>query len=518
MANTKSQRKVKMTKSQFAEKFLYLNGRQLSLSDYPHLRAIYDSDAKDTVLQFSRQTAKSTTLANLKIANCAMRPYFKSLYIAPTVDQCKVFSHDRVAPVIESSPLIKQHYINSSLVQNVHMKQFLNGSKLYLRYALVNADRIRGYSADMNLFDEAQDLAADIIPVVRETMSRSMYKKTMYAGTPKRTRGTLADIWERSTKNEFMPRCTGCGKWNLLDEKNIGNLGVICKYCGKLMDIKSGRWVQTGEEDATVEGWRVCLLHFSKAPWVDWQKDVIEKMKITSKAIFYNETLALAFDDGVAPVTRSQVKKCCTGPRISHGDPDLTKDSINAFPRILGIDYGPVNSDSSNTVISIVQKRGPKFHVLYAKKFLGKEADYAFIHDEVPRIMNKWGAEFIASDYGMGEAPNSEFRRRLGYEKVIAFQHMPNQKKVMEFNSKMPAYTLGRNQVMNMFFQRIKSGAYIFPEGQEFDTFVDDMLNVQNEYNEEMNTMKYVNIGPDDFVHATIFASLSAELYSNAQL
>ncbi|MBT7928990.1 hypothetical protein HN682_03620 [Candidatus Peregrinibacteria bacterium] len=95
---------------------------------------------------------------------------------------------------------------------------------------------------------------------------------------------------------------------------------------------------------------------------------------------------------------------------------------------------------------------------------------------------------------------------------------MPNQKKVMEFNSKMPAYTLGRNQVMNMFFQRIKSGAYIFPEGQEFDTFVDDMLNVQNEYNEEMNTMKYVNIGPDDFVHATIFASLSAELYSNAQL
>lgn len=69
---------------------------------------------------------------------------------------------------------------------------------------------ITGNSADQNNFDECQDLLPDIIPVVQETMSRSTYKWTTYSGTPKRTRGTLADIWHRSTMNEFVLKCTSC--------------------------------------------------------------------------------------------------------------------------------------------------------------------------------------------------------------------------------------------------------------------------------------------------------------------
>ena len=140
-----NKKNISISRSEFSENFLHLNGTSFSLDDYPHMRRIYNDDAQDIVLKFSRQTAKSTSLANLMIANSAMLPHFKTLYIAPTVDQTKVFSHDRVSPVIESSPLIKEYYTNTSLVQNVFMKQFLNGSRMYLRYALLNADRIRGY-------------------------------------------------------------------------------------------------------------------------------------------------------------------------------------------------------------------------------------------------------------------------------------------------------------------------------------------------------------------------------------
>lgn len=201
---------IELRRSDFAENFLYLDGRPLSLNDYPHMRAIYNESAKDIVLKFSRQTAKSTTLANIMVANSSLIPYFRTLYVAPTVDQTKVFSRDRVAPVLEASPLMKEHYINSSLTQNVFMKQLLNGSRMYLRYALLSADHLRGYSADFNLFDECQDLKADIIPVVQETMSRSLYKRSLYSGTPKRTKGTLADLWFMSTQNEYMLRCPHC--------------------------------------------------------------------------------------------------------------------------------------------------------------------------------------------------------------------------------------------------------------------------------------------------------------------
>lgn len=518
IAPNKNKKILKVTKAQFAEKFLYLNGRPLSLDDYPHMRAIYNCSAKEVVMQFSRQTAKSTTLANMMLTDSIMASDFKSLYVAPTVDQTKVFSHDRVAPVVESSPLIKNFYTNSALVQNVFMKQFTNRSKIYMRYALLSADRLRGYSADVNYFDECQDLLSDIIPVVQETMSRSMIKRTFYTGTPKRTVGTLASIWDRSTQNEYMPHCTHCGVWNRLDEDNIGEYGVICKKCGKPLDIRNGQWISTGPKDATVEGFRVCLLNFANAPWVDWQRDVIEKRKNVSRAVFYNETLGLPYDDGVSPITKADAIACCTGHKMkgdspADQEPNIEGD-VRTFPTVMGIDYGPVNSEKSFTVVSIVQRKYGKFHVVYAKRFVGKEADYSFLHDYIPKLFAKWNCKILAADYGMGEAPNSEFRRRLGYNKVIPFQHMANQKQKLLWNNKMPAYTTSKNGIMTEFFQRIKMGEYVFPHYSTFETFVDDLMNVQNEFDETLNKMKFINIGPDDFAHATIFASVAAELLS----
>lgn len=187
---------LNITRSQLCEKLFRLNGQDFSLDDYPHMRAIYDfpNSGSEIVMKTSRQVGKSTTLANIMIANSIMIPGFKTMFISPTVDQTKVFSHDRVAPVLESSPFIKKHYLSSALVQNVFMKQLLNGSRMYLRYALLSADRLRGYSTDAIFYDEAQDLVTDIMPVADMAMARSMYKWKMYSGTPKTTKGTLGRL------------------------------------------------------------------------------------------------------------------------------------------------------------------------------------------------------------------------------------------------------------------------------------------------------------------------------------
>jgi len=34
----------------------------------------------------------------------------------------------------------------------------------------------------------------------------------------------------------------------------------------------------------------------------------------------------------------------------------------------------------------------------------------------------------IGADYGLGEAPNSEIRNRIGFENLVAYQHLGNQK------------------------------------------------------------------------------------------
>lgn len=155
-------------------------------------------------------TAKSTSLANLIMARASMIPNIKQLYVSPAVAQTNEFARDKLEPVIMNSPFIRDHMIDPKRVQNVLKKEFANNAVINLRYALLNADRIRGISSDITYFDETQDLLKDVITVVQETMSRSMIKKNVYAGTPKRTRGTLADLWYRSTQFEYVIKCESC--------------------------------------------------------------------------------------------------------------------------------------------------------------------------------------------------------------------------------------------------------------------------------------------------------------------
>jgi hypothetical protein len=188
---SKPPKKVQLSKSNFVERFLHLNNQPISLDLYPHMRTVLDVKPKrNVVLQFARQCTKSTSLANLIIANAILLPHdptpthpisggFMQLFVSPSVDQTKIFSYDRITPPMES-PFVKKYYLSGNLVQNVFSKQLLNGSKIYLRYAHLTADRLRGISSDAVFFDEVQDINMDIIYVVSQTMSRSFYKWRHY--------------------------------------------------------------------------------------------------------------------------------------------------------------------------------------------------------------------------------------------------------------------------------------------------------------------------------------------------
>lgn len=512
-------KKIKLTKADFAENFLYLNGKKFSLSDYPHMRDIYNSTAREVVLMFSRQTAKSTTLANLMLINAATMPYFKIMYISPTVKQTKLFSQERVAPIIDSSPLIRNYYINSSMIQNVFNKTLLNGSVMHILYALLNADKLRGFSIDQCIFDETQSLKEDVIPIIKESMSRSLYKYCWYTGTPLRSKGTLANLWHRSTMNEYTIKCPHCNNWNIMAEENIGANGVICSKCFKPMNIHECRaeWVSTFSltQKPDLEGYRICLLHFDGAPWVNWKQDVILKQQLLSKAVFFNEVLALEHDSGATPITVMELQALCDPELYLKTEPD-NKFLYNTS--IMGVDYGPINSENSYTVITIVQRQNDKYIVPYMKKFIGKEADFSYIHKEIPRLMEQWNCKFLAADYGMGEASNSEIRAKIGSERVIAFQYMREQKESIKWNSKMPAYTLSKVHILNNIFNAFKHGKYIFPKWEYSKDFLNDILNEQIEYDELSNKTRYTNNGPDDFLHSLVYATLAMEMLNGESI
>lgn len=513
--------------SDFIESFFYLNSRPFSLDDYPHMRIIYNVDPPEIVLNTSRQVAKSTTLANLALAKMIVMPQtrpefaggFKTLYIAPTVEQVKVFSHDRITPVVDQSPFIKNHFINSSQIQNVFHKRFTNGSSMYFRYAAASADKARGLSIDMLFADEIQDIPDDNVTVIQQAMARSLYKRTLYAGTPKRTIGTLAKRWDVSTRNEWFVQCEHCNQWNYLDEQNIQPWGLGCRYCYRTIDARNGQWVRTNPDshisDKTgeymFEGFRVSVLMFAHSPWVDWQKDVLIPFQQKPRGIFLNEYLGLAYDAGVQPITEEEIRACCTGGPMRTEPDSYTR----SYPVFMGMDWGPINSDASKTVMSIIQRRGTTTEVLYMKKYDGKESDYKFIHRNVPHNFSKWGCHLMGADAGFGEAVNSEIRGRIANpNRLIALLHQGNQKQMMSWNEKIMAYTLSRNRTMTWLFQKIKNRQIIFPDWKDFEPFARDLLNIMVDYDEEKGKYKYINSNADDAFHSILYADLIAEVYT----
>jgi hypothetical protein len=360
-------------------------------------------------------------------------------------------------------------------------------------------------------YDEVQDLYEKIMPVADQAMSRSYYKERIFSGTPKLTQGTLANLWQRSTMNEFMLKCNGCNKWNILDEKNIGLKGLICKHCGKGLNPRNGQWVSTAPPENAkynMVGFRVCALHFYGAPWVDWQDDILLKYETEAPNLFFNETLGLEYDDGVNPITENDIRDACTGgPMLVK--PDLKTQASATF---IGIDYGPINSTDSYTVIVVLQKVGSQIRILHAKKYEGREADFAYIHKDIASQFHHWKAVAIGADHGMGEASNSELRNTLGPHRVIALQHQANQKEEVRWNSKMNAYTLARTQIMTRFFSDIKKGKFIFPQWEDWEPFAKDLLAPVVDYDDAKTKMFYVNSRPDDIFHAIIYGTTVLEL------
>ena len=111
-----------------------------------HIQRIYNTPARRVLLICGRQVEKSTLIGNMALCYMCLVPNFKVLYVSPSATQTKTFSNDRIKEPIETSPILKK-FTTSMLSSNILEKQFVNRSKITLRYAFLNADRTRGIPA-----------------------------------------------------------------------------------------------------------------------------------------------------------------------------------------------------------------------------------------------------------------------------------------------------------------------------------------------------------------------------------
>ena len=164
---------------------LNLNGKPYHLHEhFPFSPVFKTTMPRRMLLKTGRQVSKSTSLAShgVVLSNCI--PDFKTLYICPLYEQIRRFSNNYVRPFIDRSP-VKTMWSGTTTENSVLQRTFKNHSMMIFSFALLDADRIRGVSADKVAIDEVQDMDPDHLPIIGETMSHSDWGIHQYTGTPK---------------------------------------------------------------------------------------------------------------------------------------------------------------------------------------------------------------------------------------------------------------------------------------------------------------------------------------------
>lgn len=485
-----------------------------------HMRRPYDTPSNRVLLVTARQVEKSTLLGNKALTYSCLIPSYRTLYVSPSSTQTKTFSADRLKEPIETSDILKA-YTTNKLSMNIFEKQFVNFSKITLRYAFLSADRVRGIPAYMLLLDELQDIIGENIPVIEQCTSHApdKYKRFVYAGTPKSLDNVIEYYRAQlSTQGEWVVPCDACGSsagagryWNILGEKNIGKNFLICEKCGKQLNPQheDAQWAFMVEYDAKkvpFESYRVPQL---MVPWKKWDEILLDYRRYPRNQ-FYNEVLGISFDSGTRPLNMTQVKENCREHITMHPDELIKYESLgHGQPIFAGIDWG--TGENTYTCIVLGTYINMKFTVFYVHRFEGAEVEPPVQLEILYDILRRYNVTLIGTDYGGGFDRNDALVRKFGPERVQKFQYMAKCKQKVEWDPKLRRYKVHRTEVMSDIFNAIKRNQVDFPRWEEFaEPFAQDMCNIFSEYNESLRQIQYSHNPdrPDDTFHALLYCFL----------
>lgn len=521
-------RKIPLKTSDWATRFIKVKDGEkgaivpIEFSERRYLKRTYDTEARELLLMTSRQTEKSTTLGNRIVALCGMNRMQNTLFVTPSATQTKVFSSARIDDIVEISPLVRA-LTHKSLTWNILQKEFLTGSRIYLRYAFLNADRIRGISVSNIFYDEVQDLLKDVLPVIKESASKFLSALHVYSGTPKTMDNSIEHLWSRqSTMSEWVIPCEHHypWHWNVLGMKNIGKKGPICDKCGNAINPEHphAQWVAMNK-GAHVEGYRICRLmvpwYFKpdftkKNPYKMWHQ-ILHEMENYPIAQFMNEIMAVSYDSGTKPLTLMDVVNACDETGIYRMDEDAVAALGQSHQLYGGIDWG--TGDRAYTVLSVAGYTRPDtgFQVVYSKRFDGALTDPEAQLEEIKRLIRKFRLRFVGCDWGFGFFQNKNLSSEFGPKRIHQFMYASKLQAKIVFKKAMLRWVVFRTPVMADVFNAIKKKKIRLPSYEVYKApYAEDCLSIHAEYSESLRMIKYdkAGSGTDDTFHSILYALL----------
>jgi len=493
-----------MGKLEFCERFVHLGKELISFRDRPYLPAVYRSTKRNLVLRCSRQTEKSTFLANCIIYEACTNPGITMLLVAPRFEQARTFCHTRLLQCLEDSPLVRRRLVGASTRQlRITHLTFANGSQLFVRAAFLTADSSRGLSVRRLYVDEYQDLAPNHLPVLQETLSHATDGRTILAGTPKSIDNCLEAAFSGSTANEWTITCSKCGKGVILDERCLGSRGIVCPDCQAPVDPRLGRWVPRNPQSTWGDGFWVC---HPMVPWLNYD-EILDRERVYDLPRFKNEVLGLPSTLGDHIVTRQELEACCEKHPMARSLADVPERCRDYI--IAGLDWG--GGGTSRTVLVLgFMRTDYRFQICRMERFPAQE-DPTRILAEVARRCEQFRVRVIGADGGgNGHVYNRLLLDRLQGRHLLYAILYSNSEQAPRQDGVLWKWTVDRSASIGAVFSRVKKKTIIFPDVRESGSFLDEFACEVLEYDDDQRSGRFVHpeTMPDDALHATNYAML----------
>jgi hypothetical protein len=425
---------------------LNLKGRPYTLANhFPFEPLFFTRLIKECTLKCARQVSKSTSQAADAILFANSVPHTTTLFVTPLYEQIRRFSSNYVGEFIDQSP-VKALWSDTTTNNSVLQRSFRTKSKMVFSFALLDANRVRGVTSDRIKIDEIQDIDADHIPIINETMSHSEWGTFTGSGTPKTLDNTIEGRWQRSSMAEWFVPCFACGHQNIPSiAHDLADMlgpydpaisearpGTICTRCKRPVNPRYGRWVHHNKDRAARHvGLHVpqiiMPLHYARP---DKWADLLMKREVLAPNVFHNEVLGESYDVGAKLVSLTEIQAAACLPWTNNPtdpDPEMLR-RLDDYPlRVLGVDWGGGGKDGvSYTTLALLGWRADgAIDCLWGRRLLTPH-DHLREAEEILNAAARFKVAAVAHDYtGAGALRETYlFQRGMALDRILAIAYV----------------------------------------------------------------------------------------------
>lgn len=309
----------------------------------PYLREIMDSlsvyDPCQRIVFMKSAQVGGTEAGNNWLGYIIHHVPAPILYVQPTVDIAQKVSKQRVAPMIEETPALRERISESKSRDSSNtltMKEFTGG--VLMMTGANSAAGLRSMPVRFLFLDEIEAYPGDVegegdpIALAEKRTTTFARRKIFMVSTPavKETSKVEKEYLKSDQRRYFVP-CPDCGqkqwlRWRGFNDdhddarKNEYRLrwldegktraGYVCEECGVLIEehhkttmLERGEWIATAEGDGVTRGYHISAL-YSPAGWKSWVEILREFEECASDPAklktFVNTTLGETFEEAIS--------------------------------------------------------------------------------------------------------------------------------------------------------------------------------------------------------------------------